>query len=152
MFLKILQPHLAEGRDRLLELGKNRAGRFEVFDPVSEFYTPSRLSGEIELYDYYDKRITLPARVACAEPNLDKGATELELSYIQEILRRVGMGGIPYYVPIDSGLQRLTSVIQGLEIFSNYLAFKNGKSMIDSNMMTDSIRNTDTRIMDLLVV
>ena len=62
------------------------------------------------------------------------------------------MGGIPYYVPIDTGLERLCSVIQGLEIYSKYLAFKKEQNTIDSGMITDSIRNTDTRIMDLLVV
>ena len=144
--------HLSEGSFRLLEQEKKTPDKFKISDPFSKSSRIIDSNGEIQLYDYYDKPVTMPTRLAFARPNLEKDALDLELSYIQEILQRVGMGGIPHYVPIDSGVERLSSVIQGMEIYSNYLAFRDGKGSIDSELMTDSIRNTDTRIMDLLVV
>jgi hypothetical protein len=144
--------HLSNGNTELSALEKRSAGRIQAYDPGTNSVRFFGHEEEIELLDYYDKPAKLPVSLAMSPPDLEDEALRLELSYIQEILRRVGMGGLPYYLPLDVGLERLLIVIKGLEAFSNYLAHRDGKKgVVNADMMVESIRNTDTRIMDLLV-
>ena len=144
-----LSPHLSKGRAQLLDHEKRANGQIQAYDRrigSTRFFEPEE---EVELLDYYDVPINIAARLAFRSPVLDAGALKLELSYIQEILKRVGMGGLPYYLPLDTSLERLLIIVKELETYGNYLAQKDG--IINTAMMTECIRNTDTRIMDLLV-
>ncbi len=147
---RTLESSLARGRRSVTESLTNvtslrsfdsETGKTEVFGPEDD----------LTLLDYDDAPVSLKVRMALEPVIMTDEAIEMETQYVKEVLGRVGMGGIPYYLSLDEALDKLCMTVRQLEMYARYMRRRDGRDSIDALLMRDSIRNTDTHIMDLLL-